>query len=298
MIRNTILYAIIVASALLLPSNSFATNWDVKNSGQETTDNNDSNTFQRLHLGLNGNFSLALFGNENVSGSEWQPGNVFNIIPSVDATFLITKNIGVGLGLRLGKNTSDYKITSLNTQLDREFIDQDEDTYFPIYEDVNLSENTSYSSLDIPVFVRYQNTIGSGKLSYFANVGAIFSSFSNPSYMLSGTITRKGYYPEYNVVLNDYPEYKFDNLTYSSSTELELGAPKMLISGYLAAGAMYSVTNDIMVKVGIAGTYGFTKVEPVIEDNFNDFHSSLILGKSSISSIGFEIGVVYKLLNK
>jgi len=50
--------------------------------------------------------------------------------------------------------------------------------------------------------------------------------------------------------------------------------------------------------VGISGTYGFTKVEPVIEDSFSDFHSSLILGSSSITSVGFEVGVVYKLFNK
>ena len=298
MIRNTIIYFLIVASAMLFSSNSFASNWGANKSGQETSGNADSNTFQRLYIGLNGGFSLAMFSTENSTTTEWQSNTAFNIIPSLDITFLFTQNIGAGIGLRLGKYSSNYTVAGLNAQLEREFVDIDEDTYFPIYENVSLTENTSYSSIDIPVFVRYQNTIGSGKLSYFANVGAILSSFTSPSYTLSGTMTRKGYYPEYNVVLNDYPEYNFDNLTYSSTAAMELGAPQMMISGYLAAGAMYSVTNELLVKVGFSGTYGFTKVTPVIEDDFSNFHSSLILGNSSITSIGFEVGLVYRLSNK
>ena len=295
--RTKILFTLLAASTLILTNQSFASGWE-RSLNQEPAVNPNTEIFQRLYIGLNGGLNLAMFGNQDATKPEWQAGNVFNIIPSVDVTYLVTKNIGAGIGLRLGSYTSNYKITNLSTQLEREFVDIDEDTYFPVYENANLVENTKYTSLDIPLFVRYQNTINSGKLSYFANLGIVMSNFMPTDFNLSGTMTRKGYYPDFNAVLNDYPEYKFDNLEYSETNSLELGAPKMMVSGYLSAGAMYSVTSDILVKVGISGTYGFTKVEPVVEDSFSDFHSSLILGSSSITSVGLEIGLVYKLFNK
>ncbi|MDD3566927.1 MAG: hypothetical protein PHT92_00875 [Bacteroidales bacterium] len=295
--RTIILFTLLTASTLILTNQSVASGWE-KSLYQEPAVNSNTEIFQRLYIGLNGGLNLAIFGNQNATKPEWQAGNVFNIIPSVDVTYLVTKNIGAGIGLRLGNFTSSYKIANLSTQLEREFVDIDQDTYFPIYENANLEENTTYTSLDIPLFVRYQNTINAGKLSYFANLGVVMSSFMSTDFNLSGTITRKGYYPDFNVVLNGYPEYKYDDLEYNENSSMELGAPKMMVSGYLSAGAMYSVTSDILVKVGISGTYGFTKVEPVIEDSFSDFHSSLILGSSSITSVGFEVGVVYKLFNK
>jgi hypothetical protein len=289
---------LLIATALFLSNQSFASEWEKTKINQDIAEGAEKEIFQRIYIGLNGGFNLSLFDTENAATPEWQPNSVFNIIPSLDATYLFTQNIGVGVGFRIGQYSSDYTITGLNTQLEREFVDIDQDTYFPIYENANLVENTTYTSLDIPLFVRYQNTINSGKLSYFANLGIVMSSFMSTDFNLSGTMTRKGYYPDYNVVLNDYPEYNFADLSYSSSSSMELGVPKMMVSGYLSAGVMYSVTNDILVKFGISGTYGFTKVEPVIEDSFTDFHSSLILGSSSITSVGFEIGVVYRLFSK
>lgn len=298
--NNITIFKLLAIFIIIFCNQSIALSLDT-DLNNDTSDEIEGKAFHRLYIGLNGGFSQASFKTENATTSKWEVNNLFNLIPSIDISYQITNSIGAGIGFRLGKYASNYKIEGFNTQLKRSFLDvfdNDKDMYFPIYEDLDLVENTIYSALEIPLFLSYRNTIGSGKLGYFANLGVLLTSFFNPEFTLSGTMTRKGYYPDFNAVLNDYPEYKFDNLEYSEANSIELGAPKMMVSGYLSAGAMYSVTSDILVKVGISGTYGFTKVEPVVEDSFSDFHSSLILGSSSITSVGLEIGVVYKLFNK
>lgn len=265
----------------------------------QTSDNssNQEDQFNRLYIGLNGAFNINMPSNSNLSSmSEWSTGSEFSIIPSLEISYMISKKLGLGTGLKLGNYKTSYTVNGYSAELEDQFIDIDGDSYFPIYENVNVTEINKMSSIDIPLFIRYQ--MGSGKLSYFANAGILLSFYSKMSYTLDGTLTRMGSYPQFNVVLDGYPEYNYGDLTYDTSNEKQLSAPSTGISGFVSLGLMYEVSKGIMVKTAISGVYGLNDINPKFEKTFDDFHSSTIIGKTTLNSFAIELGIVYKLMNK
>lgn len=264
---------------------------------QQVSTNYDQPTqsiHNRLYVDINGAYNLTMI-NSNIS-TGWDKVNEFTVIPSINATYMLNSNMGVGVGLKLGKYSSGFSVKGFSTQLEDSYVDRDGDSYYPIYEGVNLSEINSFSTVDIPLYYRFQLALGDGKIMAYANVGLMFSSISKMTYTLDGTLTRKGFYPEYNVTLNNYPEYNFDDLTYSPSTNRDIEAPGMGTSGFISIGIMYEVAKDILVKAGGSFALGFSDVRPSTNNEFNEFHSSTYLGKTSLNSAAFELGIAYRFL--
>ncbi len=282
--------AILVFSLTGIFTTSYAQDQPVANSYDQPA----QPSHNRIYVDISGAYNLSMIKSNLNSG--WGKINEFSVIPSVNATYMLNPNMGVGFGLKLGKYSSGFSVTGFSTQLENPYIDRDGDSYYPIYEGVNLSEINSFSTIDIPLYYRFQLALGKGKILAYANAGIMLSSISKMSYTLDGTLTRKGFYPEYNVVLNNYPEYNFDDLTYSPSTEREITAPGVGLSGFITFGVMYEVAKDILIKAGGTFSLGFSDLRPSINNDFNEFHSSTYLGKTSMNSAAIELGVVYRFL--
>ncbi len=232
--------------------------------------------FSRLYIGVSGAFNFSMPNNSSVSSlSEWTANNGSSIIPSIELSYMLTKNIGIGTGLKLGNYSSGYSVKGFSGELDTEYVDIDGDTYFPIYENVNISEVNTLKSIDIPIFLKYQ--MGSGKINYFANVGIMFSMYSKMEYTLDGTLTRKGSYPQYNVVLEGYPEYNYGDLSYDPTDVEEIDAPSTGMFGFINLGVLYEVKKDILVRVGVSSSYGLSDINPTISNSFDDFHSFYLI---------------------
>jgi hypothetical protein len=280
---------------ILSYTNCLAQNNNLDESGKNEFEN--STAYKRLSVGFNGAYSLAMLNNSTVSKlTEWSSINKFSFIPSLEIGYLVSKNLGIGTGLRFGNYTSGFSIKNFSMQLEKEFIDQDMDAYYPVYENIMIDEVNTFKTIDVPLYVRYQFI--NYNLTYFASLGAILSANSRFNYSLDGTLTRKGYYPEYNAILNGYPEYNFDDLSYNQSNIEQLKTSGFGVSGFVSLGIMYNLAPDIAIKVGVLGTIGFSDIRPDIANEFNDFHTSTYLGKTTVNSTAIELGVVYKLMNK
>lgn len=251
----------------------------------------------RLFIGVNGTLNTCMIISSQASIiTQWSPKSMFSFIPSLDIQYMLSKSIGLGLGLRIGKYSTGYSISDYTVTLDREFVDIDNDPYFPVYEDVSIDEVSHYSSIDIPVYANY--LMGKGKVKYFAKLGFMVSSFTKTKYSLNGTLTRKGSYPQYNTILNNYPEYNYDYFLHNSTDVIEVGAPSTGFSGIGGFGILFDATKDFSLKLGVSGVFGFTDARPKVANDFVNFHTSTILDKTKLVSFGFEIGVYYKLVNK
>jgi hypothetical protein len=249
---------------------------------------------KKLFIGISGAYNLKSFSSSAASSNKaWSKIKGASIIPALDITYMITPKIGIGTGIKLGSYKPGYKIEGFTDQLSTLYVDIDREDYYPVYEDMNLEEITTINSLDIPLFARYK--INKGKLNYYADLGLIFTSVTDMSYTLSGTATRKGYYPDLEVVLFGLPEYNFTDKTYDANETHELETPGLGLSGFLSIGVLYEVHSNILVKVGIAGSYGLNDFGPEIPSTYNKFYSSTYLGKVSLSSLSFEVGIAYTL---
>lgn len=266
--------------------------------GQTTENSNEQKaSFARLYLGLNGALNISMPSNASIGNmSEWSTSNELSIIPSLEISYMVSKSIGIGTGFKLGSYKTSYTIDGYSAQLENQFVDIDGDTYNPVYENVNVTEKNTFQSIDIPLFIKYQ--MGSGKLHYFANVGIIFSKYSKMNYTLDGTLTRMGYYPQYNVILDGYPEYNYDDISYNANTEEEIEASGTGLYGFASAGLMYQVGTGIFVKAGVSAAYGLSDINPEVPNTFDNFHSSTIIGKTTLNNLAVELGIVYTLMKK
>jgi hypothetical protein len=250
--------------------------------------------YKKLYIGISGAYNMSSFTSSVASSNNsWSSIKGASILPALDITYMLTSNIGIGTGIKFGSYKPGYKVEGFTAQLSTLYVDIDGDDYFPIYEDMNLEEITTIKSLDIPLFARYK--INKGKLSYCADLGLVFTSFTEMSYTLSGTATRKGYYPDLNVVLFDLPEYNYTDETFDANDTHELETPGLGLSGFLSIGVMYEVYSDILVKVGVSGSYGLNDFGPEIPSTYNKFYSATYLGEVSMNSLSFEVGIAYKL---
>ena len=266
---------------------------------QQTPEPTEKTVFNRLIVSVNAGYSINSYGKSPASSiPEWSKNMGSGIVPSLNLTYLFTKNLGAGLAFRYTSSSTGYTVKGFGVELDESFIDIDEDEYYPIYENVNITETNYFRGFDIPVYAYYQNSVS--VLGYFVTAGVIYSSITETSYSLNGTLTRKGRYPKYNAVLEDYPEYNYGELGYSDSDRSEtIPSVKQAFSLMLGVGVSYEVVQNIAVKVGATGIYGLSNISKPLPNTFDTFHTSTISNLSTtLNSIVFEVGVSYSFLSK
>ncbi|MFA5648285.1 MAG: hypothetical protein WC951_08220 [Bacteroidales bacterium] len=268
---------------------------------QQTAEPIAENAYNRLIVSVNAGYSLNSYGKSPVSSiPEWSKNMGSGIVPSLNLTYLFTKNLGAGLGFKYTSSSTGYTVKGFGVELETLFIDQDDSfkSYYPIYENVNITETNYFRGFDIPVYAYYQNSVS--VLNYFVTAGFMYSSITETSYRLDGTLTRKGRYPDVNAVLENYPEYNYGDLVYTNS-DLSKPIPgvKQAFSLMLGVGVSYEVVQNIAVKVGVTGVYGLSNISEPLPNTFNTFHTSTISNLSTtLNSIVFEVGVSYSFLSK
>lgn len=289
-----VIYLNIIAIFLLGVNIASAENNNSPSEGQDEGENANKEQLVGLFVGVGGNFGATLLSNSFISDKEgWTALNGMALSSGINAFYLFSPSFGVGAGINYGVYNSGLSIKENSIQLSSEFIDQDNDVYFPVYEDVDIEEHTTLSSIDIPLYFKYNYKIG--RFFCYLDLGVNLSLFNSMSYMLAGELTRKGYYPDYNAVLYNIPEYNYDDYNYSSSDTFTLEAPSFGVSGILAIGVKTMVYQDLYVKLGVNLNYGFTDRAPEIGSSFSKFYSTTYSDNIKHSTVGIELGVYYNI---
>jgi len=271
---------------------------------QHTPESFEESVYNRLIVSVNAGYGLNSYSKLPDSGiGAWSKTMGSSIVPSLNLTYLFTKNFGAGLGFRFSSFSMDYTAKDFGIEIDELFVDIDDDKYYPIYENVNITETNYFKGIDIPVYAYYQNSVS--VLDYYVTGGIMYTAFTETSYRLDGTLTRKGRYPApLNLILADpeqeYPMYNYGDLVYTNSDPSEtLPGAKQAFSITLGAGVSYEIIQNLAVKVGVTGVYGLSNISKSLPSSFDDFHTSTISNFSTtLNSLAFELGVSYKFLSK
>lgn len=253
----------------------------------------DKSIQKSLSVGVTSAFNINRFNSSNISSEDqWDLLSGFSFVPSIQLQYMFSKKIGIGVGLSSGSITAGFDINSSEIQFSNLYQDIDEDLYHPIYEGSSFKEVSTYRSIDVPVYLTYEQQFN--KFSGYLNMGFIYSTYSKLKYTLDGTTTRKGYYPDYSVILYDIPEYGFTDMEYSSNEELQLDAPSSGISALISFGVLYDLSQKISLKFGVNRVQGLTNLQGNIPSDFESFHSSAYLDKIKYNATGVEVGLYYK----
>ena len=139
---------------------------------------------------------------------------------SFDVGYYFSKPIGLRTGI--GYSSANVQLTLDSYQSSSNLKDSENESYELRVTASNLTENQSVKILNVPLVV-VLNIPLSNIVSIFLEPGISFSIPANCSYNSTGLFTYQGYYPEYNVILENLPNHGFSsNETINTTDDLKI----------------------------------------------------------------------------
>ena len=160
---------------------------------------------------------------------------VYGGTPRLSKSFPIS--VEGGLGIR------SYKLSASSTACvtEKDDVDADGDSYHAIYNFSNRTESLSLTYLDIPIRACFGQP-AMGRMGVYAKVGVTPSVKLASSFKGTGTYSLKGYYPQWDVTLENIHELDFGNGfdCYDDDVKPELNGfvlwGNLLLGGYMPFG--------------------------------------------------------------
>jgi hypothetical protein len=122
------------------------------------------------------------------------------------------------------------------------------------------------------------------------------------SFISSGVFTFKGYYPQYNVLLEDLPQYGFGtDISNTGNGDLELKSMNLCL--LVSTGMEFFISKKIQITAGLVYSGSFSTIS--VYSNQEEFHLSTdtdqmttLMGgaeKTGTMSIGLKVSLRYYL---
>jgi hypothetical protein len=237
------------------------------------------------------------FGKEETGKLGFIGGFNFSYYVMKTPTALVT--VGVGF------NYSNYRTSrSLSYEGSVNSTDFNNDSV-QINENATVIETQKVSFIELPLLMRYTYLFRSNT-SVFFDFGPEFMIPIKETYQTTGPYTRTGYYPKYNVLLDNINNEVFyypRNLQISNSGSLKVGNGLSLLLG---AGLKQRLNYNISIFGALNFVYGVINMNKysdkeafLISSEYNKYNS--LMGRhDKISNIayGFQFGVSINLGKK
>jgi hypothetical protein len=254
-----------------------------------------NNTIKGLYIGLVGGFGTTMVANDGALNSYdiYQIEYDRNMSFGLEFSYMFTRSFGISTGIGRNTYSSKFIIDSYNEQSTTILTDQDGDTYNRILSVNQFKETDVYVSTEIPLLLKYRS--GKGRTAFYTDLGFIYSLISG-YYTQEGYASRSGYYSEWQVTLEDIPEYDFYTNRWLGGEEVDLVTPSSGLFIYAAMGVSIPLAKNIYMKMGANFRNGLTDMK-LGENNHSMGISDFIYdpGKTILRGGGIEIGVTYNL---
>lgn len=276
---------------------------------------NANSRFGGMYLGVSGGYSYATVSSNELGQSDWyaQSPDISpkTILPAVELYFMFTKGFGLGTGIKFGNYTPTLVLESLNGMQSftlPDFADTDGDVYNPVYYIDGLEERRTIQTFDIPLLMKFRT--GSKGFSLYLDMGVVYTKYRKIYNSYSGTVTRKGFYPEYNVLLEQLEEYDYyDNKMFMPEDSYEIpiqNLPNLGLSGLFSIGFSIAPYKNILIKIGATTCYGFQNDVSYDQTDQSlgmpkiDFYNTtgVSLGQTLLHSFSADFGIYYRILGK
>jgi hypothetical protein len=181
-------------------------------------------------------------------------GSMSEMMASMNNSFTGTFETGYffsgGFGLSTGFGIYSFNNTiSLENYLNNyETRDSEDDTYDRRISGSGIIENQKISYFKIPLILNLRIPRKSLFGLYFG-AGINLSVPLTKEYSSKGLFTFTGYYPEFNVILKDLPEYGFiSDAGLSTIGEIELRS--FIVDATVSAGFQFLIANKVQLSLG------------------------------------------------
>jgi Outer membrane protein beta-barrel domain len=253
-----------------------------------------------LFFGINiGPSQSKILNTGNQSIENIQPVKKSSFFGSLEMGYFFSKYFGLSTGVGFTSYKSQLTLNSYTSSFNA--IDSENEAYEQQVSANDINEEQKIGSLSIPFCLHlrlpFNKTIG-----FFLQTGTNMAIPLTMNYISSGTFTYKGYYPAYNVVLENLPDYGFpSNLNSEEEGELNL---KSLGFDYIAsAGFDFFIQEKLQIAVSaiynksLSGISEYSSPEKFQLSSDPDQINSFMEGstKATTQSLGLMISLRYYL---
>jgi hypothetical protein len=217
----------------------------------------------------------------------------------VEIGYFFSKNIGVSSGIGFASYKTQLTLRTYQNKFNA--IDSENEAYERQVSGTGIQEVQKLGFLSIPVCLNIRLPLNK-TFGFYLQTGINLAVPINKKYMSSGTFSFKGYYPAYNVRLENLPAYGFpDNVKIETGGKLEI--KPVCLNAIASAGFDFFVQKRIAVALAASYSRSLPNISAYaspekfqLSSDVNQVNS--LMGgssKTSVQSIGVNITLRYFL---
>lgn len=263
---------------------------------------NDSIQTKGLFLGVFFGPSQTKIENSGIpSFPSFTIGEEHTFSGSAEIGYYLSRHWGISTGIGYDSYHSNVALSSYQNKFNS--FDSEKEAYEMRVIGNGINENQKISYLTIPACLNFRLPIGNS-FGLFLKSGLQIGLALDKSYASTGTFSYRGYYPAYNVLLENLPAYGFVN-DQNNSVKGQLAVKSIAVFALAAVGFDVFLTGKY--QIAVIGCYNQSISEvSAYSSNINYQLSSAVnqinslLGgnsKTSIHSMGISVSVRYFLSN-
>lgn len=218
---------------------------------------------------------------------------------TLEIGYFFSKSIGVSSGLAFTSYQSQLTLGTYQNSFNT--TDSENEAYERRVYGTGIKEVQKIGFLSLPVCLNIRLPLNK-KIGFFLQSGINLAIPVTKKYTSSGTFTYKGYYPAYNVLLENLPAYGFPSNTYGV-TEGALGIKSLNINALVSAGFDFLIQKNIQIGVGVSYSKSLSNISDYASPDKFQLSSdanqinSLMGGssKTTVQSLGVNVRLRYFL---
>ncbi len=254
--------------------------------------NEESGLFFELNLG---SYKSQIVNGGNLSISELISSRRNSFFGTFEFGYFLSNYFGLSTGIGYTLHKSRLTIDNYENELDA--IDSENEPFELRITGYNIEEIQDIGLLNIPVSISVRLPF-SKTIAFFIQPGVNIAFPITKTYSSTGIFTYKGYYPSYNVLLENLPEYGLpSDKSIESADNLEL--KQLYFNFALSAGFDFYPQDKFQVIIAAVYNKSLTKItEYDSNDNFqlttNPDQINSMIGEwdnATIHSLGLKLSI-------
>jgi hypothetical protein len=168
---------------------------------------------------------------------------------SLDVLYMFSEHIGLSSGIRLITFNSELSLSTYHSTFIA--IDSENDNYEYRILATGMDEIQKIKTFNIPLCIMLRLPLNK-KTAFFLQPGLSLMIPVVSNYKSTGTFTYKGYYPAYDILLENLPAYGFPT-SKDTNSEGELNLKKTGLGAVASAGLDFSIGSKL--QIAVAGSF-------------------------------------------
>lgn len=170
-------------------------------------------------------------------------------------------------------------------------IDNDE---FYLYVDAqNIENQINIKSIQVPLSLVFRKKLAWQNSLYFS-AGLNFSVVNSQTVKVTGNSYHSGYYPAYNLIVDDATNYDFGQITYNDTYDFLIN--KFIVDVKLSAGYSFSLKSSGFLNLGVFAQKTISNLNyssPSFRDDYVNIFDDI--SSPSFQTIGLSLSYFFKL---